>query len=242
MDTRLIGRLEDFGPPWLRYMLTLSEAVRTGQTWVVASGDDVALWDTDAGAVLPLWPTKALAANVAEGEAQAVPLDVDELLKRLLPFLVESDANVSLFPNFDDDMLVEPAAVTEDLSDLVAQPSDLAAELTADLTTAVYDEWALLESPGVESEEAEGWSPSADEAPSLTATSTRTPSRPPRPPMHCGCSTILPRTRSSGSFSTTGRRSRCSPSRRKHPSTRSASAPKSPRAPFPSTNSLAVGC
>ncbi|MDR3685892.1 MAG: DUF2750 domain-containing protein [Coriobacteriia bacterium] len=164
MDTRLIGRLEDFAPPWLRYMLTLSEAARTGETWVVASGEDIALWDTDGGAVLPDWPTKALAANVAEGEAEAAPLAVDEWLNRLLPFLIEGDANVSLFPNFEDDMLVEPTAVAEDLTDLLAEPSDLAAELVAEPLVAAYDEWALLESPGVEEEPAEGWAPN-DEVP-----------------------------------------------------------------------------
>jgi hypothetical protein len=159
MDTRLTGRLEDFAPPWLRYMLTLSEAVRTGETWVVASGEDIALWDTDGGAVLPMWPTKALAANVAEGDAEAAPLEVEEFMKRLLPFLIEGDANVSLFPNFDDDMLVEPQAVAEDLTDFLAQPTNLVAELTAEPVVAIYDEWALLESPGVEEEDAEGWTP-----------------------------------------------------------------------------------
>ena len=168
MDTRLIGRLEDFAPPWLRYMLTLSEAARTGETWVVASGEDIALWDTDGGAVLPVWPTKALAANVAEGEADAAPLPVDELMNKLLPFLIEGDANVSLFPNFEDDMLVEPTAVAEDLTDLLAEPTDLAAELVAEPTVAAYDEWALLESPGVEEEPAEGWAPT-DEVPAPTA-------------------------------------------------------------------------
>lgn len=167
MDTRLTGRLEDFAPPWLRYMLTLSEAVRTGETWVVANGEDIALWDTDAGAVLPMWPSKALAAGVAEGEAEAAPLEVEEFVQRLLPFLIEGDANVSLFPNFDDDMLVEPAAVSEDLTDFIAAPTDLAAELIAQPIVAVYDEWALLESPGVEEEAAEGWAPSGD-APSPT--------------------------------------------------------------------------
>lgn len=168
MDTRLAGRLEDFAPPWLRYMLTLSEAVRTGETWVVASGEDVALWDTDAGPVLPIWPTKALAANVAEGEAEAAPLDTDEFLKRLLPFLIEGDANVSLFPSFEDDMLVEPTAVAEDLTDFVADPTDLAAELVAEPAVAIYDEWALLESPGVEEEAPEGWAPASDETPATT--------------------------------------------------------------------------
>ncbi|HEY5540032.1 MAG TPA: hypothetical protein VIL41_01100 [Coriobacteriia bacterium] len=167
MDTTLTGRLTHFAPPWLRYMFTLSEAARTGDAWVVAAGDDIALWDTDAGAVLPIWPTQELAAEVAEGEAEAAPVGVGEIADRLLPFLIKSDASASLFPNFDDDMLVEPDAVSEDLADSIAEPVDIAAQLIEAPVTAIYDEWALLESPGVDDELPEGWAPS-DAAPALS--------------------------------------------------------------------------
>ena len=159
MDPKLVGRLSDFAPPWLRYMLTLSEAARTGQSWVVASGEDIGLWDTDAGAVLPLWPTELLArqsVSDTDGEATAVPLA--EITERLLPYLIEADASLSLFPNFEDDMLVEPDAIAEDLADFAAEPIDIAAELTIEPVDEAYDEWALLESPEIEDEE-EGWAP-----------------------------------------------------------------------------------
>ena len=167
MDTVLTQRVARFAPPWLRYMFTLSEIVRSGEAWVVAAGDDIALWDTDGGAVLPMWPARALLTDVVEGEGEAAPVGIGEIMDRLLPFLVEADASISLFPNFDDDMLIEPAAVSEDLADSVAEPVDVAAQLLEPPASAVYDEWALLESPGVEDEQPEGWAV-ADGAPHST--------------------------------------------------------------------------
>lgn len=160
MDAALTQRIARFTPPWLRYMVTLSEAAKTGEGWVIASGDDIALWDTDGGAVLPMWPTKELAAEAVNDGGEATAVGVGEIVDRLLPFLAESDASISLFPNFDDDMLIEPAAVTEDLADFINKPHDVVAQLTEAPTELVYDEWALLESPGVEDERPEGWAPS----------------------------------------------------------------------------------
>ena len=162
MDTALTSRVAQFAPPWLRYMFTLSEIVRTGEGWVVASGDDIALWDTEAGAVLPLWPQQALLTSGVEGDGEAAPVGIGEIVERLLPFLVQADANISLFPNFEDDMLIEPAAVSEDLADFVTNPVDVAEQLDEAPETAVYDEWALLESPEIDDEQPEGWAPSGE--------------------------------------------------------------------------------
>lgn len=167
MDTELTQRIGQFAPPWLRYMVTLSEAARTGESWVIAAGDDIALWDTDGGSVLPMWPTQELAAAVADGDNEAAPIGVGEIVDRLLPFLTESDANISLFPNFDDDMLIEPAAVAEDIADFMGEPHDVVAQIGEKPVEVVYDEWALLESPGVEDERPEGWAP-AETAPRPT--------------------------------------------------------------------------
>jgi hypothetical protein len=167
MDITVTQRVARFAPPWLRYMFTLSEVARSGEAWVVAAGDDIALWDTDGGAVLPMWPAQALLTDVVEGEGEAAPVGIGEIVDRLLPFLVEADANISLFPNFEDDMLIEPSAVSEDLADFVAEPVDVAAQLIEAPVTAAYDEWALLESPDVENEQPEGWAP-AENAPAAT--------------------------------------------------------------------------
>jgi hypothetical protein len=160
MDPKLVGRLSDHGAPWLRYMATLSEAAKSGQTWVVATGDDIGLWDTDSGPVLPLWPTQHLAEqSVSESGGAPIAVPIAELKEKLLPFLIDEDASISLFPNFDDDMLVEPDAVAQDLEDFSAEPIDIEAEIKLAPVQGVYDEWALLESPGVEDEEPEGWEP-----------------------------------------------------------------------------------
>ena len=54
---------------------------------------------------------------------------------------------------------IEPNAVSEDLADLVAEPHDIVALIGEAPVEAAYDEWALLESPGVEDELPEGWAP-----------------------------------------------------------------------------------
>jgi len=164
MDATLLERVSRFAPPWVRYMLTLGEITRTGDGWVVATGEDIALWDTEAGAVMPLWPTQELAAEIIadDKEAAAEAVGSGEIVERLLPFLESNKAAVCLFPNFEDDMLVEPAAVTEDLADLIGEPVDVAAQLVAEPVTTEYDEWALLEAPEVDIPEeivADTWVP-----------------------------------------------------------------------------------
>lgn len=150
MEAELARRTHHSAPPWLRYMLTLSEMTRTGETWVVAAGDDVALWETDEGPVLPVWPTSELADSVAEGEARAVAIERGEFLDRLLPFVFEADASVALFPNFEDDVLADPEAVAGDLAEFAAETPEVADQLGSDPSAEVYDEWALLQLPEVE--------------------------------------------------------------------------------------------
>jgi hypothetical protein len=163
MEHSLARRVERFSPPWLRYVYTLSEIVRTGEGWVVADGDDIALWDTDAGDVLPLWPAKEFAEEVIDGKAAASTVSPSEIAERLMPYLEKNGAATCLFPNFENDILVEPAAIIEDLSDLIAEPVDIAAQLTAEPVVAIYDEWALLETPEFDDDQPEDWAP--NEAP-----------------------------------------------------------------------------
>jgi hypothetical protein len=159
MDSELARRARQSAPPWLRYMITLSETTRTGEAWVVAAGDDVALWETDEGAVLPLWPTQELADAVADDEGRAVAVERDEILERLLPFVEQAEASVALFPNFEDDVLADPAAVADDLAQFVAEAPGVADQLGHAPGTEVYDEWVLLELPEVDDLESELTSP-----------------------------------------------------------------------------------
>jgi hypothetical protein len=161
MDVELARRAHKSAPPWLRYMLTLSEMTRTGEAWVVAAGDDVALWDTDEGPVLPVWPTSDLADSVADEEARPVAIERGEFLDRLLPFVFEADASVALFPNFEDDVLADPEAVVGDLAEFAAETPVVAGLLVADPAVEVYDEWALLQLPEVEDIRSEVTNPGA---------------------------------------------------------------------------------
>jgi hypothetical protein len=142
-------------------MLTLSEMTRTGETWVVAAGDDVALWETDEGPVLPVWPTSDLANSVADGEARAVAIERSEFLDRLLPFVFEAEASVALFPNFEDDVLADSEAVAGDLAEFAAETPEVADQLVGDPAAEVYDEWALLQLPEVEDIRSEVTDPGA---------------------------------------------------------------------------------
>lgn len=156
MDSMLVERVARFAPAWLRYTVTLSEAVRTQETWVVAAGDDVALWETDTGAVMPMWPTRELAAELAEGEAQPTSIGTGDLGGQLLPFLDESEVAVTLFPNFEDDIVAEPGAVSQDLADVVTDPSDVMCQLAETPVQTAYDEWILLQMPAVEDKVSDG--------------------------------------------------------------------------------------
>ncbi|MBI5230570.1 MAG: DUF2750 domain-containing protein [Coriobacteriales bacterium] len=153
MDTSLKERVSQYAPPWVRYMLTLSEISKTGDGWVVAEGDDLALWDTDGGATLPIWPYQEFAELSADDEAEAVPVSSTELMERLLPFLTQNDATLSLFPNFEDDVLVSPEAVGQDLTDFVAEPADVAAQIAEEPRGARLSDWAMLETPEIEGPE-----------------------------------------------------------------------------------------
>lgn len=161
MDAALLERVMGFSPPWVRYMLTLSEISRTGDGWVIANGDDLALWDTDGGATLPVWPFQSLAQDSADEGTEAVPVSATELMERLLPFLLDNDATVSLCPNFVNDVLVSPEAVGQDLTDFVAEPVDVAEQLATGPRGSRFEDWAMLETPEVEVED---W---GDEAPPM---------------------------------------------------------------------------
>jgi hypothetical protein len=74
----------------------------------------------------------------------------DRVVERLLPFVYQAEASVSLFPNFEDDVLADPEAVADDLAEFSAETPSVAEQLVGAPRAEVYDEWALLQLPEVD--------------------------------------------------------------------------------------------
>jgi len=146
MDTRLLERVKCCAPQWLRYLLALSEIARAGTGWVVASGDEVALFDAEGRTIMPLWPSAELAAEMPVDGGLPTPVPVAELTGRLLPSLGE-DALVAVFPAGGDNTLVAPADVARDIEGFSADPRDIAAEILAEPVAAPLSELAMIEAP-----------------------------------------------------------------------------------------------
>lgn len=146
MDPQLLERVRASAPQWLRYLLALSEIASAGAGWVVAAGDDVALFDADGTTVMPLWPTAELAAeNPFEG-GRPTPIPAKELVERLLPSLGD-EALVAVFPAEGDNTLVAPADVARDIAGFSADPRNIAVEIAAEPRAIVLDDMAMLEAP-----------------------------------------------------------------------------------------------
>lgn len=146
MDTQLLDRVKSSAPQWLRYLLALSEIASAGRGWVVAAGDEVALFDADGAAVMPLWPTAELAAEMPVEGGRPTPVPTAELVERLLPSLGD-EALVAVFPADGDNTLVAPADVARDVSGFSADPRDIAEEILAQPRATPLGDLAMLEAP-----------------------------------------------------------------------------------------------
>lgn len=147
MNAELLERVKLSAPQWLRYLLTLSGIAASGEGWVVASGDDVALFDADGTAVMPLWPSAGLAKEAQFEGAGPTAVGAQELIDRLLPSLGASDALVAVFPAEGDNTLVAPDTVARDIAGFSADPRDIAAEIVAEPQAVLLDDLALLDAP-----------------------------------------------------------------------------------------------
>lgn len=146
MDTQLLARAQAHAPQWLRYLLALSEIAASGQGWVVAADDDVALFDADDATFMPLWPTAELAAeNDIEG-GEPTPVPVPELVEQLLPAMGD-EFLVAVFPGEGDNTLVGAADVARDIQGFSESPRDVEGEILAPPHAVVLDDLAMLEAP-----------------------------------------------------------------------------------------------
>lgn len=147
MQELLLEHVRRSAPAWVRYMVSLAEMVRTGEVWLIADGDDVAVWETDAGPAVAIWPAEHLAEEDVDTPGTAVAIPVAEFAENILPRLAEQGFLVAAFPNFEDDMLVDAEAAANDLADFTANDIDIAPMLEGEVDDGAFDEWVVLERP-----------------------------------------------------------------------------------------------
>ncbi len=157
MNDALLAAVIQHAPAWARYVLTLSEIGRSGEGWVLASGDDIAIMDAGGTSAMPLWPYRALAEGVsarwrgARGFGRPFPmplaLSAVELADKTLPALAENELSVAVFPGPGENRLVGAAGVARDLRTFIDEPRDVAAELELEPHTIALEGWANLNVP-----------------------------------------------------------------------------------------------
>lgn len=156
MNDTLLAAVIQHAPAWARYVLTLAEIGRSGEGWVLASGDDIAIMDAGGTSAMPLWPYRALAEGVsADGEEpggsavvpQPLALSAVELADKTLPALAENELSVAVFPGPGENRIVGAAGVARDLRTFIDEPRDVAAELELEPHTIALEGWANLNVP-----------------------------------------------------------------------------------------------
>ncbi len=156
MNDALLATVIRHAPAWVRYVLTLSEIGRSGEGWVLASGDDIAIMDAGGTSAMPLWPYRALAEGVSAeggqpGASDSVPkplaLSAVELADKTLPALAENELSVAVFPGPGENRLIGAAGVARDLRTFIDEPRDVAAELELEPHTIELEGWANLNIP-----------------------------------------------------------------------------------------------
>ncbi len=149
MDEALLQRVTDYAMPWLRYVFTVCEIARTGSAWVLASGDDIAILQSEDGTeALPVWPHSELVPpEVAEG-ATPTAVGARELLENALPSLIESGVSVLPFPG-PGDVAVPAEMFANDIAFFAEQRRDITAEIARETSAEKPDGATLLDTPDV---------------------------------------------------------------------------------------------
>jgi hypothetical protein len=164
MEDALLASVIQHAPAWVRYVLTLSQIASSGEGWVLAARENIAIMDAGGTSAMPLWPYRELAegANGAEEElAATVPppiataLSVGELTDKVLPALADNDVSVAVFPGLGENRVIGPEGVVRDLQAFTDEPRDVAAELALEPHTIQLEGWANLEVPDLGDEDAE---------------------------------------------------------------------------------------
>jgi hypothetical protein len=180
MEDALLAAVIQHAPAWVRYVLTLSEIGRTGEGWVLAARENIAIMDAGGTSAMPLWPYQKLAegANGAEDELAATDpppiataLSAAELAEKVLPALAANDVSVAVFPGPGENQVIGPDGVARDLQAFIDEPRDVASELALEPYTIELEGWANLTVPDLGEEDdasdARFWLLAADDGASV---------------------------------------------------------------------------
>jgi hypothetical protein len=180
MEDALLASVIKHAPAWVRYVLTLSEIGSSGEGWVLADRENIAIMDVGDTSAMPLWPSKRLAEGAigAEDELEATQpapiatsIPATELAEKVLPALSDNRVSVAVFPGPGENRVIGPEGVIRDLLAFIEEPRDVDGELALEPYTIELEGWASLEVPdmGDEDEEADArfWLLAADDGKSV---------------------------------------------------------------------------
>jgi hypothetical protein len=147
MDDVTLARVARYAPPWVRYLLTASEIARSGEGWVVSSGDDIAVIEIEDRSAMPLWPYRFPAERAADGgDAEANAIELRDLMEGVLPALAANEVSVVTFPS-GTDFASTPESFARDLAMFVEEPRDIAGALERGPAAAKLESPLELETP-----------------------------------------------------------------------------------------------
>jgi hypothetical protein len=163
MEDALLASVVRHAPAWVRYVLTLSEIGSSGEGWVLADRENIAIMDAGGTSAMPLWPYRKLAegANGAEEELAATTpppvataISAVELADKVLPALARNDVSVAVFPGPGENRVIGAEGVIRDLRAYIDEPRDVAAEIATEPRSIQPDGWANLNVPDLGEDDA----------------------------------------------------------------------------------------
>ncbi|MEI7814073.1 MAG: DUF2750 domain-containing protein [Coriobacteriia bacterium] len=164
MEGPMLARVIQYAPAWVRYVLTLSEIGRSGEGWVLAAGDDIAIMDAGGTPAMPLWPFSKLAEGARADDEdwgpsnpgpQPLSIAALELADKTLPALAENEISVAVFPGPGENRLIGASGVVRDLRAFIDEPRDVTAELELEPRTIELEGWANLNVPDLGEQDAD---------------------------------------------------------------------------------------
>ncbi len=164
MEDALLASVIKHAPAWVRYVLTLSDIASSGEGWVLADRENIAIMDIGDTSAMPLWHSQRLAEGAIGAEEEleatqpapiATAVPASELAEKVLPALSDNRVSVAVFPGPGENRVIAPEGVIRDLQAFIDEPRDVAGELAQEPYTIELEGWANLEVPDLGSDDEE---------------------------------------------------------------------------------------
>ncbi len=164
MDDALLASVIQHAPAWVRYVLTMSEIGSSGEGWVLAAGENIAIMDAGGTSAMPLWPYRLLAEGAKGAEEElaatepppiATALSAQELVEKVLPAPANNGVTGAVYTGPGENRVIGPEGVARDLQAFIDEPRDVAGELAIGPRTIELEGWANLTVPDLGEDDAE---------------------------------------------------------------------------------------